>query len=397
MTRSTRRPATSLMEVLIATAILAIGLLAILALFPIGAVNMARAINQNRAAEQGMSGEAMFRYYWKNAWVDRATGGGLRPLDGSWIPQPNPNPPIRVQGASDIEPMILWLDAVQDQNFPYGPIRIIPTTSAQPSFPVLVDPVGFRTQAPAAPPAPSNQNYIAANPAFPRRTTLAAAAADLSPRATVRLTTLLDEFSYDGNGEPAAYTGQLERGGRYNVAWLMQRAKNNVPHEVHLTVLVYAGRSPTDTASSEQYFPAVATDYYANVDPKPKALTVSLNGQPRPSLLTGKWVAFSTPVQPQPAPPPGVPQGTPPFGVQYWALDFYRLSAIQEVDDNTLTLELEQPLRTYDTATLVNYNPGNPGANPPVPSTLTGFVVVFDNLFEVFDRGVVSAATIAGR
>src|SRR5690349_23482322 len=53
--RHTRRPGTSLMEVLIAMGILAIGMLAIMALFPIGAVNMARAINQNRAAEDRKS------------------------------------------------------------------------------------------------------------------------------------------------------------------------------------------------------------------------------------------------------------------------------------------------------------------------------------------------------
>jgi hypothetical protein len=399
--RHTRRPGTSLMEVLIAMGILAIGMLAIMALFPIGAVNMARAINQNRAAEAGTNSDAMFRYYWKNAWVDRLNGGGLRALDGTWVPQPAPNPPVRVQGASDIEPMMLWLDCVPSPvtGLPVDPVtgfpnRAIPTTSAQPSFPVLVDPVGYLTQTPAPPPTVSYQNYIASNNQLPRRTTLAAAAAGPNPtRATVRLTTLLDDMSYDGNGEPASYTGQLERGGRYNVAWLMQRPKNNVPHEVHLTVLVYAGRSPTDTPSSETAFPAVATDYYANVDPKPKSLTVSLivngNPQPRPPLMAGKWVAFSTPIQPQPAPP------TPGAGVAYPAFDFYRIAAVQDVDATTLTLELEQPLRTYDTTTLVNHS--NPAAVPPAPATLSGSVVVFDNLFEVFDRGLVSAATIAGR
>src|SRR5262249_21138728 len=156
-------------------------------------------------------------------------------------------------------------------------------------------------------------------------------------------------------------------------------------HEVHLTVLVYAGRSPTDTPSAEQYFPAVATDYFGNVDPKPKSLTVSLNGQSRPPLMTGKWVAFTTPIQPLPAPP------APAAGIQYPAVAFYRIAAVQEVDDNTLTLELEQPLRTYDTNTFLPTN------YAPATGTLTGFVVVFDNLFEVFDRGLVSAATIAGR
>ena len=63
MTRRPRRAGVTLMEVMIATAILGIGALAIMALFPIGAVNMARAINQNRAADHAQNCDAIFRLY----------------------------------------------------------------------------------------------------------------------------------------------------------------------------------------------------------------------------------------------------------------------------------------------------------------------------------------------
>ena len=78
--RSPRRPGVTLMEVLIATGILATGTLAIMALFPIGAVSMARAINQNRSADHAANSDAVFRVYWKNAWIDVQNGGGLRQL-----------------------------------------------------------------------------------------------------------------------------------------------------------------------------------------------------------------------------------------------------------------------------------------------------------------------------
>ena len=52
------------------------------------------------------------------------------------------------------------------------------------------------------------------------------------------------------------------------MAWLIQRPKNNVQHEVHLQVLVFAGRSPTDVAAVEQAFLAVATDYFRDVEPE---------------------------------------------------------------------------------------------------------------------------------
>jgi hypothetical protein len=210
-----------------------------------------------------------------------------------------------------------------------------------------------------------------------------------------------DEFSYDGNGEPSALSGQLDRGGRYNVAWFLQRPKNNIPHEVHLQILVFAGRSPTDTAATEEVFGAFATDYSPTIDPKPKSLTVQVNGA-KPNLMKGKWLAFTTTVQPQPLRPANAPF-TDPRGVPYRAFDFYRIAAVEEIDANTVTVELEEPLRSYggnvpDAATLQAILPQwvPTSANPPI-GILTGQVVVFDTLFEVFDRGLVSAATISGQ
>jgi hypothetical protein len=372
MIRTPRRPATTLLEVLIATGILAIGLLAILSLFPIGAVNMARAINQNRAADHASNSDTVFRLYWKRAWLD-PNGGGVISRDQAIA--------NAVNNAPNGEPMIVLLDISATG-------EIIPATSTQPSFPVLVDPVGFRTQ------PGQNKNYISGITSFPVRTNLAATPTgtlDSYPlRATVRNTTMPDELSYDQNGEVSALSGQLDRGGRYNVAWFIQRPKNNVPHQVHLQVLVFAGRSPTDTPATEEVFPAVATDYFPNIDPKPKSLTVAVNGQ-RPALLKGKWVAFTFPIQPQPAPPANAQPGDPRYGWQYPAFDFYRIAAVDEVDANTVIIELEMPLRSYDVNTLLpaNYTPAN--------GMLLGNVVVFDTLFEVFDRGVVSAGAQAGR
>lgn len=358
MIRQTRRSGVTLVEVLAATAILAIGLLSIMALFPIGAVSMARAINQNRAADHAQNSDALFRLYWKRAWLD-PTGGGRRTL----------------AQARQAEPMMVFLDTS-----PTG--LTIPATSSQPSFPVLVDPIGYRTQLQNG---AAYRTYVAGNSNLPVRTILAATAVPDNAyplRPTLRNTTLQDDLTYDENGEATDLgSGQLQRVGRYNVAWLIQRPKNNVPEEVSLTILVFAGRSPTDTPSSELYFPAVASAYGPQLEPKPRSVVMSLNGQSRPPVLKGKWVAFSTTIQPV-------------GGVPYTSLDFYRIAAVTDIDDNTLSLELEQPLRSYDVATLPNWKPTS--ANP-VYGDLSGLVVVFDNLFEVFERGTVSATGIAGR
>jgi prepilin-type N-terminal cleavage/methylation domain-containing protein len=373
MTRRPRRNGVTLMEVMIATAILAIGSLAILALFPIGAVNMARAINQNRAADHAQNSDALFRLYWKRAWLD-PNGGSIRSRTDA------------INNAG--EPMLVFLDTNTSG-------VTIPETSSQPSFPVLIDPIGFRTQLQNG---PNYQLLVAGQNTLPVRCNLAATPAVGPYTATIRNTTMLDEISYDRNGEPSALTGQLDRGGRYNASWLIQRPKDNVADEVNLTVLVFAGRSPTDTPSAEAVFQAMATDYSPQVDPKPRALTVAYNpNNGKPGFLRGKWIAFSTPVQPQPAPPAGVPQGTPGYGVQYPAFDFYRIAAVTEINDTTLSIEVEQPLRTYDIGTLPGWQQTSAAGAMPVNGNLNGFVVFFDNLFEVFDRGTVSASGIAGR
>src|SRR5262245_41387761 len=71
MTATARRPAVTLMEVLSATGILAVAMIAILALFPIGVINMARAINQDRAATHAVNSDELMRMYWKEAWPQR--------------------------------------------------------------------------------------------------------------------------------------------------------------------------------------------------------------------------------------------------------------------------------------------------------------------------------------
>jgi hypothetical protein len=359
--QTVRRPGVTLMEVLIATGILAVGMLAIMALFPIGAVSMARAINQNRAADHAANSDAMFRYYWKKAWLDQ--NGNIRPIRGG---------PVGTN-AVDVDPYLVnYLDT-----YPSAPniVAVAGDTSA-PSLVVLVDPIGYHTQ------TGQSQIYICGSNTFPTRTSLAAAEADPLPRTRVRLTTLLDDMSWDVNGEPSALAGQLDRGGRYNVAWLIQRQKNSVPHEVRLFVLVYGGRSPTDTPSAETQYPnSFVTGYYSNVDPKPNTITVPIPaGQTMPNVRRGSWIGFSTIVAPQ-------------GGGAYTSLDMYRVAAVTDniAASQQVVLELEQPLRSYDVNSLVGANYNN------VAGSFVGWVICFDNLIEVFDRGIVSAQGISGR
>jgi hypothetical protein len=362
------------MEVLIATFILSIGLVAIMALFPIGAVNMARAITQDRSATHGVNSDTMFRYYWKQAWND-PTSGTTRASAGEAY-------------AYSQEPVV-WLL----QNHPsYG---TIPNTSSQPSFPVLVDPVGFLTNGGSG----NNQYFVAGGASLPVRTTLrrcinypnqapgyttgpndAAWPAPFTaggPTAyppmpfqssVVRLTTLLDELTFskpnDGsqyavNGEPSDSTFAIDRGGRYSAAWLVQLPRCDVPAEANVTVLVYAGRSPTDTPSAETTYPIVGGGG--------KTIVLNIGNQASPNLRRGSWIGVAQLVVATPAGSPVVP---------YPTLDFYRVVGMNTDTPGAAILELETALK-------------NVGVTQGTPSA-----VVFENLVEVFDRGTVSATGV---
>ena len=342
---------------------------------------MARAITQNRSADHAANSDAVFRYYWKDAWVDRSANGGVRTSEtdaytyslAKWAPAG--------------EEMILLLDRNRPIVLANNPD--IPAAASQPSYPVLVDPIGYQTQGSFG---LANAYNVDGALNLPTRTSLAAAEWDKNVngqtyRTRVRLTTLLDDMSWDVDGEPSAATGQLDRGDRFTCSWLIQRPKNNVPHEVHLFVLVFAGRSPTDTPSAEQHFNnAYATGYYGNVEPKPNTITVPLGVNPTmPNVRRGGWVAFSVPI-------------TPAGGVRYPAFDFYRVAGVTDdiANSGTIALEFEQPLRSYDTNTMLG-DGATTSAYAAANGQVYGTVVFFDNLTEVFDRGIVSAQGISGR
>src|SRR5688572_653010 len=60
-----QRPGLSLSEVLIAIFVIAIGLMGVLSLFPLGAVRMAQAIKDDRTAIHNLNVGANMRWMWK--------------------------------------------------------------------------------------------------------------------------------------------------------------------------------------------------------------------------------------------------------------------------------------------------------------------------------------------
>ena len=97
----TRRPGLSLTEVLVALFIMAIGVIGVLTMFPVGAVQMGLALKDQRFAECATQADGYIRWYWRHNIVE--AGGGGEPLwnelnGGSPTPpvNGNPSPPVFV-------------------------------------------------------------------------------------------------------------------------------------------------------------------------------------------------------------------------------------------------------------------------------------------------------------
>jgi prepilin-type N-terminal cleavage/methylation domain-containing protein len=194
----TARPGITLLEVLVALFVMGIGLLALLALFPLGAVNMAQALRNDRAASAA------------NLASEQAEAMGLRH---------DPNVTSAFAQASP-----------KDRSGPSVPVFVDGLVGR-----VTADPVGGQgaTLIPRVQPT-----YTAGQPAG----------------VAARWFSLLDDVSFGPNAAPEG--GVVQRGGRYTWAYLLRRPRYSQASVVELTVVVYSGRD-TGVAGGETLYPAL--------------------------------------------------------------------------------------------------------------------------------------------
>ncbi len=206
-----RRPAVTLMEVLIAMFIMAIGMLALLALFPVGAVSMAQALKDDRCAYASTMSESV-------AIANNVRYGDLNVVgpNGAFL---NLNPVNGVPGSG-----LAFVD-------PYGAL-MMPTT---PPFGL---PLG------AVPGTPATTGVIAS---IPRVYPTFAASFQLADRWF----SLPDDISYtlSGTADTSTTGGSLiDRGRRYSYAYLLRQqpppwnATAITMKSVQLYAVVYYGR-----------------------------------------------------------------------------------------------------------------------------------------------------------
>jgi prepilin-type N-terminal cleavage/methylation domain-containing protein len=381
MRRQLRRSGVTLIEVLIAILILSVGVISVMAFFPIGALNMVQSFKDERCAQGAHNADAMIRVQWKDWYVNQY--GGLRTdfdLAATAVGGPyTVGGPAPFDVASQMETdkqaanrsVLRYLD---HWSWPAGNVtdgNVILPSDFGPSWPVLIDPVGMNTRLPATPIAPLglSHNYVGDVPGLLTRVELPIpgfnALAPLFPQR-VRIAALPDDMSFKVNGAPTDVEngGELDRGYRYTYAWLIQRPANNDVNnnrtKANLFILAFDGRPYADLPSQELVFslngagPTGAPVNGGTIVGADQNSIVLQYTTEKPPIKKGGYVMLAFMNSSNPA--------TPPRPV----IDFYRTSSIEDEGTNQVRLNFERPIVPF--------------AGP------LGYVVIFEKLGEVFRR-----------
>jgi hypothetical protein len=321
-----KRSGVTLVEVLVAIFVTSMGLIALMALFPVGALNMARAVQGNRAVQCATNGNAV-------AIVKT------------------------LKSDTNIVPLFNATNTTPGIPATYPATAPDPTG---PSYPVVVDYVGWLISGGTGT-TPTMMATTAISPGIPRIAPTfitTPPTGSTSALEAIRWLTLGDEFTFyvDGNPSGALTGGPLLRERRYSWSYLVQLPTAGTPPStsgaVNLTVIVYSSRS--QAVLGELSYPV---DWSAVTNNNSVVVNYGAAGLPRPAIKVGQWVLDATVVTPK----AGGGFNPDPHG------DFYRVVNVTDASATSVLLEFEQQIR----------HTSGPG---------TGVLCVMDNVIEVFNR-----------
>jgi hypothetical protein len=377
-----RRPAITLIEALMAIFVMAIGLLALLTLFPLGAVQMAQALKDERTAQASIAATTQFKGF------DLANDGAIDPITVF-------GPPTQYRLFEN----------------PWPGTALLPMTSGvSTSYPVYVDVIGVANGASvpvANAPLGIPRTSVGNIPQLPTQTTVQWAA---------RWFTLQDDLTYADNGvadlaglgnpfptvPPPNYVGQntITREGRYTWAYMLRRQTSAVASPpptpasppvppINLTVVVYSGRSPGVDFAGNPLGETLYTNvtYGPSPDNSPNIVRIDWTGLPnRPTLRRGSWVLDARMLPSlyvtglaNLAPGATLTSGiskllTFPNVPQAY---FYRVVSVNDVGTTVMDVEIQRPLGGQLRGP---YGPNAAGVY------YTGPLVVVENVSEVFEK-----------
>jgi len=198
-----KRAGLSLTEALVALFIMAIGMISLLTLFPLGAIQMGRALRDDRCAQCAWQADGVVRTWWQVEVVDKPgteTGPYFASLDGG-----------------------------------------VAQTATTPGMVVAIDPIGIWS---------GRTNKLAGSGIDRKSSSLITSLKD-----SIRLCSLTDDVFFNEQGAPdtVSVAGRVVRQGRYNWMAMVQRPVNANRHVAALKVLVFDGRAPGSvTGNGEQ-------------------------------------------------------------------------------------------------------------------------------------------------
>ena len=317
-TPMTRRPGISLMEAMIAIGVMAIGLLSLLTLFPLGAVQIGQALKDDRCSEAALQADAYMRSYWEHA-----VAGGRQ------VQPPGTLPPENDQKLRDPDGTGPLTDYFIDPSGSGGTYTAVPT--GERSYPVFVDPIGHYTY------STPYQTHVGGQGSGIPRVNLAGILPD--GNTAVRVCSLTDDLTYGPDGAATLSGGQLVRQGRYTWAAMLQKPLVDAD-TCELKVLVFDRRIPLLNDTRNELVSGSANDFMAvNILDSPVFRsgidrTIKISGLPAsevPILRRGGWIMDGT-----------VDPGAGPGAIRQ--AEFYRITAIESPSPNNFVVDLETPI-----------------------------------------------------
>jgi hypothetical protein len=198
-----------------------------------------------------------------------------------------------------------------------------------------------------------------------------------NPESIRRFTMLQDDMTFDSlnrTGSPAssatASSAVVERGGRYNSLWVLQRLDNSQRNLVNMSVVVFDGRPPlyaNPDRTTERMFPDpyVPQSQQGALVLTPGNTSITINyrddarGHPKPVITKGRWLVdvtvgvtstITNGVNLYKEPPQDPNDASINNFVPLRHANFYRVASV--VEDTTtpyqLNIELETPIRRND-------------------------------------------------
>ena len=237
MRRNIRKGVT-LTEVLVAIFVCGLGLMALMTLFPLGAMNMAQALKDDRCGHCAANASSVLRAFWRCS-----LEGGSAPNDAGLMALEN-----------DLR-----------------------------TSPVYIDPLGVNMYGGAALPG-----------GIPRRNL-----GNSSYQQALRWCTFLDDLDFNPNAMPVMAGAEVSRQGRYSWAWMVRwmgppSHADKIPdpqrsrlRALEYSVVVYHNRPQTQSLSG---VPIGENQYQGTFDPA--AQTIIVPG--KPSIKKGQWILDAT-------------------------------------------------------------------------------------------------------